>query len=100
MRDLLIDRGVDAGDIIVEENAEHTDENIYFSSLIMQDQGWRSAIVVSEERGQISICEGGTMTRDLDAAMLRKVLQRYFGARPTRSKTKPTRDATRPTKVG
>jgi diadenylate cyclase len=39
------------------------------------------AIVVSEERGQISIAEGGTLTRDLDAAMLRKVLQRYFGPR-------------------
>lgn len=44
------------------------------------------AIVVSEEKGQISIAEGGTLTRDLDAAMLRKVLQRYFGAqmRPKR----------------
>jgi len=53
------------------------------------------AIVVSEERGQISIAEGGTLTRDLDSAMLRKVLQRYFGARPTRatlSGTRPRRD--------
>ncbi|MBN1960766.1 MAG: diadenylate cyclase CdaA [Deltaproteobacteria bacterium] len=40
------------------------------------------AIIVSEERGQISIAEGGTLTRDLDSAMMRKVLQRYFGARP------------------
>jgi uncharacterized protein (TIGR00159 family) len=44
------------------------------------------AIVVSEERGQISISEGGTLTRDLDGAMLRKVLQRYFGPRPARPK--------------
>lgn len=44
------------------------------------------AIVVSEERGQISIAEAGTLTRDLDAAMLRKVLQRYFGPRQTRIK--------------
>lgn len=42
------------------------------------------AVVISEERGQISIAEGGTLTRDLDAAMLRKVLQRYFGPRPAR----------------
>ncbi len=44
------------------------------------------AIIISEERGQIAIAEGGTITRDLDAAMLRKVMQRYFGARkrPTR----------------
>jgi DNA integrity scanning protein DisA with diadenylate cyclase activity len=44
------------------------------------------AIVVSEERGQISVAEGGTLTRDLDAPTLRKVLQRYFGTRPTRLK--------------
>lgn len=37
------------------------------------------AIVVSEERGQISIAEGGTLTRDLDEAMLRKVLLNYLG---------------------
>ncbi len=41
------------------------------------------AIVVSEERGQVSIAEGGTLTRDLDEAMLRKVLQNYLG-RPTK----------------
>ncbi len=51
------------------------------------------AIVVSEERGQISIAEGGTLTRDLDAAMLRKVLQRYFGPR---TRPRVTRDFTRP----
>ena len=39
-------------------------------------------IVVSEERGQISVAEGGTLTRDLDAVILRKVLQRYLGTRP------------------
>ena len=44
------------------------------------------AIVVSEERGQISIAEGGSLTRDLDPAMLRKVLQRYVGTRPSRLK--------------
>ena len=47
------------------------------------------AIVVSEERGQISVAEGGTLTRDLDSAMLRKVLQRYFGTRQTRLKKAP-----------
>ncbi|OGQ89528.1 MAG: TIGR00159 family protein [Deltaproteobacteria bacterium RIFOXYA12_FULL_58_15] len=46
------------------------------------------AIVVSEERGQISIAERGVLTRDLDPAMLRKVLQRYFGPR-TLTKSKP-----------
>jgi diadenylate cyclase len=41
------------------------------------------AIVVSEEKGQVSIVEGGTLTRDLDEAMLRKVLLNYLG-RPTK----------------
>lgn len=53
------------------------------------------AIVVSEERGQISIAEGGTLTRDLDGAMLRKVLQRYFGPRAVRP-TKSPAETTRP----
>ena len=43
-------------------------------------------VVVSEERGQISIAAGGTLTRDLDAATLRKVLQRYLGTRPSRAR--------------
>jgi uncharacterized protein (TIGR00159 family) len=37
------------------------------------------AIVVSEERGQVSIAEGGKLTRDLDETMLRKVLLNYLG---------------------
>ncbi len=48
------------------------------------------AIVVSEERGQISVAEGGTLARDLDSATLRKVLQRYFGTRQLRKKDKLT----------
>ena len=40
------------------------------------------AVVVSEERGQISFVEGGNLTRDLDTAMLRKVLQQFLGAPP------------------
>jgi diadenylate cyclase len=39
------------------------------------------AIVVSEERGQISIVEGGMLTRDLDPQTLRRVLQRYISPR-------------------
>ena len=37
------------------------------------------AIIVSEERGQVSVAEGGTLTRDLDESMLRKVLLNYLG---------------------
>ncbi len=52
------------------------------------------AIVVSEERGQISLVEGGALTRDLDPVMLRKVLQRYIGPRAARPK-KSGKDTTR-----
>ena len=45
------------------------------------------AIVISEERGQISLAEGGILTRDLDAATLRKVLQKYLGTRVSRGRT-------------
>jgi uncharacterized protein (TIGR00159 family) len=39
------------------------------------------AIVVSEERGQISVAERGNLTRDLDDVMLRKLLGNYLGTR-------------------
>lgn len=38
------------------------------------------AVVVSEERGQISFVEGGKLTRDLDPPMLRKVLEQFVGS--------------------
>lgn len=37
------------------------------------------AIVVSEEKGKISIAESGQLRRDLDASTLRKELHRHFG---------------------
>ncbi len=42
------------------------------------------AVIVSEEKGQVSIAEGGVLTRDLDEIMLRKVLQNYI-ATPRKS---------------
>jgi uncharacterized protein (TIGR00159 family) len=46
------------------------------------------AIVVSEESGQISIAEGGSLTRDLNSSMLRKLLQRQLGDVPASKKIK------------
>ena len=43
------------------------------------------AVVVSEERGQVSVAAAGTLTRDLDETMLRKVLLNYLG-RPTKAR--------------
>ncbi|MGZ6143839.1 MAG: YdcF family protein [Myxococcales bacterium] len=45
---LLTARGIAAGRIFREPRAMHTDENIYWSSRIMQKQGWQSALVVSD----------------------------------------------------
>jgi len=53
LHDLLVARGIAAQAIISEPLAEHTDENIYFSSRIMQEQAWRSALVVSNSAGQL-----------------------------------------------
>lgn len=53
LRDLLLERGVAEGAIVREPLAEHTDENLYYSSRIMQERGWRSALVVSESTGQL-----------------------------------------------
>jgi hypothetical protein len=53
LHDLLVERGVASADILLEPLAEHTDENIYYSSRIMEEHGWRSALVVSESAGQL-----------------------------------------------
>ena len=50
---LLQQRGIKPGQIVREPKAMHTDENIYYSSRIMQQRGWTSALVVTEEPGQL-----------------------------------------------
>ncbi len=60
LRDLLLEAGVDSSDIFIDPLAEHTDENIYYSSRIMQAQGWQSALVVSEDPGHLmmtAVCD-------------------------------------------
>jgi hypothetical protein len=49
LRDLLVVRGIARERITVEPKAEHTDENIYFSTRIMQERGFANAIVVTED---------------------------------------------------
>lgn len=50
---LLVGRGVPEAAILREPLARHTDENFYYSTLIMQAHGWTSAIVVSDEPGHL-----------------------------------------------
>lgn len=60
LRTLLIGKGVPAAQIFVEDKARHTDENLYYSSLIMSAHGWRSALVVSEDPGHLiltAVCD-------------------------------------------
>ena len=60
LRDLLVARGATPEDIRTEPLAEHTDENIYHSSKIMQAEGWSSAIVVSDDPGHLiltAVCD-------------------------------------------
>ena len=53
LKSLLIDRGVPEAAVHTEPQAEHTDENLYFSGLIMQAQGWTNALVVSDDAGHL-----------------------------------------------
>lgn len=60
LRALLIERGVPAEEIWREPRARHTDENLYYSSKIMEAQGWASALVVSEDPGHLvmtAVCD-------------------------------------------
>lgn len=45
---LLIDAGVAGEQVVREPRAEHTDENFYYSTLLMEARGWESALVVSD----------------------------------------------------
>lgn len=49
LRDLLIERGIASERITTEPLAEHTDENIYYSTKIMEAQNLVSAVVVSDQ---------------------------------------------------
>ncbi len=55
LRDLLVARGVPPESIVTETQARHTDENIYYSTLLMEPRGWVSAVVVSEQRGHLTL---------------------------------------------
>lgn len=53
LRDLLISYGVAPASIHLEPQAQHTDENLYYASQIMLAEGWRSALVVSDDPGHL-----------------------------------------------
>lgn len=55
LRDLLVDRGISADKIATEPQAEHTDENIYFSTRIMEQRNLVSALVVSDQPGHLTL---------------------------------------------
>ena len=57
---LLIERGVAKASVHTEPQAEHTDENLYFSGLIMKSKGWTNALVVSDDAGHLvmtAVCD-------------------------------------------
>lgn len=60
LRDLLVARGVSEDHITAETMAQHTDENLYYSTKIMEKNGWKSALVVSDDPGHLiltAICD-------------------------------------------
>jgi hypothetical protein len=57
---LLIARGVPDASITRERMAQHTDENIYFSTQIMAANGWQTALVVSDDPSHlvlVALCD-------------------------------------------
>jgi hypothetical protein len=60
LRDLLIARGIPEDVIHLEPRAEHTDENIYYSTKLMATAGWNDALVVSDDPGHlvyVALCD-------------------------------------------
>lgn len=53
LRSLLVTYGADDAAIFDEPRAEHTDENIYYATRIMEREGWTSALVVSDDPGHL-----------------------------------------------
>lgn len=57
---LLVERGVPEAHILIEPQAEHTDENLYYATQIMLQQQHWSAVVVSDEPGHLllaAVCD-------------------------------------------
>ena len=57
---LLVTRGIREDHILKDTKANHTDENLYYSSAIMQAQGWTTALVVSDDPGHLimtAVCD-------------------------------------------
>ncbi|MFO0551487.1 MAG: YdcF family protein [Polyangiaceae bacterium] len=80
---LLQERGIRQDLIVLEPRAEHTDENIYYSSLLMEENGWRSALVVSENPGHFiytAICDANCCVRrgELTLVELDDLLVGYY----------------------
>lgn len=66
LRDLLLAEDVPTESIFLEPQAEHTDENIYYSSQLMVDHGWTSAIIVSDDKGHLmmtAVCDSNCCVR-------------------------------------
>ncbi|MCA9517959.1 MAG: YdcF family protein [Myxococcales bacterium] len=63
---LLVAFGVPDDAVVREPLAEHTDENLYYSTLLMAERGWRSAWVVSDDPGHLlysALCDANCCVR-------------------------------------
>lgn len=81
LRDLLLAGGVPAAAVVLEPRAEHTDENLYYSTRLMAERGWRSALVLSDTPGHLlyaALCDSNCCV----AAGRLTVLQFPLGEQP------------------
>ncbi|MEK7705286.1 MAG: YdcF family protein [Myxococcota bacterium] len=65
MAALLRDKGIAEAAIFEEPRAEHTDENLYFSTRIMLEHGWETALVVSNDLhlAYVAACDANCCVR-------------------------------------
>jgi hypothetical protein len=66
LKALLVARGVSPDRIWTDPLAAHTDENLYYSTRIMEANGWRSALVVSDDPGHLimtAVCDSNCCVR-------------------------------------
>lgn len=73
LRDALVAGGIPDDHVLLEPNAEHTDQNLAYSGVILRDHGWETALVVSDpfHLGFAAVCDADCCVRDGRLTLLR-----------------------------
>lgn len=92
MKNYLVEKGVPAESIFLENEARSTYENLLFSRKIMEQNGWRSAVIVTHHyhgaRAKDIAAFIGMREADVDTADSRVMNMTWHNARETLAFTK------------